>query len=372
MSLTQPLPTPERIVERDGQVHTGWFERPFVVANLGDADPFAGGSGGGIGRLLGGVTGRSLRALRLKQWHYTSVVTDRVLFACAVVDIGYVGNAFAYVVDRATGRTFEYATLTPAAAGITIASNSIDGTTSIRFPGFGAIALHNDSARGTRRIECDLEGRAGGKPSLRASIAIRDEGREPAPIVTVEESEPRCWLYTHKCYGLEAEGSIDAGSISEAFALGEGLAGLDYNRGYRPRETYWNWAAAAGRSACGTRIGFNLTTSVRPGEAHSSGAPDSGDCALWLGPERIKIPRVRFEYDARALMSDWRVRDDEGLVDLVFSPAGERAEDVNAGLVVSRFHQPYGTFRGTLRNRNGRTFALTDVYGVVEQHFARW
>ncbi|MBM4358140.1 MAG: DUF2804 domain-containing protein [Deltaproteobacteria bacterium] len=372
MSSPAPLPTPERIVEQDGHVHTGWFECPFVHANLAEADPFGGNTRGALGRMFAGATGRSLRALRLKEWHYTSVVTERILFACAVVDVGYVGNAFAYVVDRASGRKYEYGTLTPGAAGILIASNSIDGTTSIRFPGFGAIALHNDSVRGERRIECDLDGRSTSRPRLRASIAIRDDGRVPAPIVTVEESEPRCWLYTHKCYGLEAEGSVEVGDLGDAFPLGGGLAGLDYNRGYRPRETYWNWAAAAGRASCGARVGFNLTTSSRPGAEAASGAQDSGDCALWLGADRVKLARVRFEYDRASLMSEWRIVDDEGLVDLRFAPAGERAEDVNFGLVISRFHQPYGVFRGTLRDRTGRSFTLDDVYGVVEQHFARW
>lgn len=371
MSERTPLPTPERIVEADGSVHTGWFERPFVIANLADANPFDENFGGALGRWLGAASERSLRALRLKQWHYTSVVTDRLLFACAVVDVGYVGNAFAYVVDRVSGRKHEYSTLTPAAAGITIASNSIDGTTSIRFPGFGAIALHNDSVRGQRRIECELDGRSSGRPPLRASIALRDDGRDPAPIVTVEEGAPRCWLYTHKCYGLEAEGSVEAGDIADSFPLGGGLAGLDYNRGYRTRETTWNWAAAAGRAASGARIGFNLTTSYLPGAAQRD-VKDAGDCALWLESERVKLSRVRFEYDRDDLMKEWRVTDDEGLVDLRFSPAGERAENVNAGVVVSRFHQPYGTFRGTLKSRSGRAYALENVYGVVEQHFARW
>lgn len=372
MVAPSPKPTPSRIVEVDGHVHTGWFEHPFPIANLADAparhlaSPLRGS------RLA--PLERRVRALRLKRWHYTSVVTDRLLFACAIVDAGYVGNAFAYVVDRVSGRKHEYSTLTPGGAGITIASSSTDGTTSVRWPGFGALALHNDSSTGERRIEAELTGRTrlGARPPLRASILVRDDGVRPAPIVCVDEAEPGAWLYTHKAYGLEARGLIEAGELSGSFDFDEGLAGLDYNLGYRPRETYWNWAAGTGRATDGTRVGFNLTAHRRPHEPTAPHGDDAGDCALWLGDAREKLAAVRFEYDPDDLLREWRVRDDEGLVDLTFSPAGERAEDVNAGLVVSRFHQPYGTFRGTLRSRSGRAFALEDVYGVVEQHFARW
>ena len=367
-----PMSTPARIVESDGRVHTGWFDRPFVDASL-DAAPVV----HPLSRLRGtpfAPIERAFSALRLKQWHYTSVVTDKLLFACAVVDAGYLGNAFAYVVCRQTGETYEYSTLTPGAAGITIAANSIDGTTSIRWPGFGTLALHNDSARGERRIVANLVGRKhfGARPPLVADILIRDNGRKPEPIIVVEESAPGRWIYTHKCYALEASGTLRAGTLGDAFAVGEGLAGIDYNRGHRMRETYWNWAAASGHATEGTRIGWNLTTGRRPDEPPSSSGDEAGESALWLGDACVKLGSVHFEYDNRELMKPWRIRDLEGLVDLTFAPVGERAEDINAGILVSRFHQPYGRFSGTLRRRDGATFTLDNVYGVVEQHFAKW
>jgi hypothetical protein len=190
--------------------------------------------------------------------------------------------------------------------------------------------------------------------------------------VVVDEPVAGRWLYTHKCYALEAEGHVRAGDLGDAFARGKGLAGLDFNRGYRARETYWNWAAAAGRASDGTRVGWHPTAGRRPEEVPSSAGEDAGDSARWLGAECVKIGAVFFDYDAKNLMKPWRIRDAEGLVDLSFAPAGERAEDINVGLIVSRFHQPYGRFRGRLCSRTGQTFAIEDVFGVVEQHFAKW
>lgn len=354
-------PTPARIVEPGGRVHVGWFDRPFVEANLQD--------------LPRGLWRRSWSKLRLKQWHYSSVASPELFFACAVVDVGYVGNAFAYLVDRKTGRCFEWSTLSPLAMGIRIAHNSIDGRTSIVKPGWGHILFANDGAAGKRVIDVRLLGRLGSRPAptLTAQIDIVDRGREPDPVIVVEESEPGCYLYTHKCYGLAATGRVRCGDID--VHLDDGHAGLDYNRGFRPRETWWNWAAGGGFSADGARLGFNLTAH-RPwaGSGHESqhSAPDAADCALWLDGRCIKLRRVQFDYDPAELMHPWQIRDDEGLVDLRFTPIGDRRENVDFGIIVSRFHQPYGTFEGELRDREGQRFAVRDLFGVTEQHFARW
>lgn len=359
---SEPEPAPARIVEGD-RVATGWFQGPIADPNLVEA-PIATPLG------LSGRFGRVWRRLRLKEWHYTSVVDDRFLFACAVVHAGYVGSAFAYLVERATGRFFEYATLRPLAAGVAIAPGSTAGRTSIEQRGWGRIVLDNDG-RGERVIEAHLEGRLGDRrtPPLHARFVVADDGRDPEPVVVVEESEPGCWIYTHKGYGLPASGSIRAGDIDHR--VDDGHAGLDFNRGFRPRETWWNWAAAGGRSADGARLGFNLTAHRR-WDVAADGSEDAADCALWLDGRRVKIPWVSFRYDHDDLLAPWEIRDREGLVDLRFFPLGERHEDVDLRLVVSRFHQPYGRFEGTLRNRNGRAFVLGDVFGVTEQHFARW
>ena len=365
-------PAPPRLVEPSGLVHTGWFDAPVLDPNLEQA-PAAHALSGLRDTPLAWLE-RGARAWRMKRWHYTSVVTDNVLFACAVVDVGYLGNAFAYVVDRKTGKKHEYSTLTPTAAGVTIAKSSIDGASRIRWPGFGRIELGYDARDKERTIEVALDGTRGpfARPSLSASYRIRDAGTLPAPIVVVEETEPGRWLYTHKCYGLEAKGAVRAGDIVDDGSSGSGLAGLDWNKGFRPRETHWNWAAASGRSRTGAVVGFNLTAHRKPGERVNHAGDDATDCALWVDGRVRKLERVQFEYDRARLLEPWRIYDEDGKVELRFHPAGERAEDVNLAVVVSRFHQPYGRFEGTLEDANGTLHVLDNVYGVVEQHFARW
>lgn len=373
VSMRKPLATPEAIVEPNGYVNTGWFDKPFRVANL-EAAPIE----HSLSRLRHGALAgleATYRRMRLKRWHYTSVAGPDVFFACAIVDAGYIGTAFAYVVDRRSGEMHEWTTLMPLSRGIVIADSSLDGITRVERAGWGHIELGNDSQRGVRTIEAKLEGTLGArnKPPLRVELEIWDWGEDPNPVVVVEESMRGRWLYTHKCYGLEAGGTVRCGPLDRTIRQGEGHAGLDWNLGYRPYETWWNWAAGGGFSKDGTRVGFNLTAH-RPWEAGQEGFEehDATDCGLWIDGRCIKLDRVEFDYTPNAILQPWRIRDDQGLVDLEFSPMGKRADDVNFGVVVSRFLQPYGIFRGTVRTPEGDAKELDDVFGVTEQHFAKW
>jgi hypothetical protein len=354
------LPTPDRIVD-DGHVHVGRFDRPFSIVNLEDAPAahlltiLRGGRLGGAERVW--------RKLRLKQWHYASIATPRYFLGAVVFDAAYVGVGFAYVVDRATGHAREWSKTVPLARGVSIAANSIEGRSRFAAAGFGEIVFDND-ADGTRRLRIDLTPHGG----LSVDYTMRERADEVEPVIAVGEPAPGRWLYTHKAYGLPAGGTITCGDWRETAKLGDALAGLDWNRGYRLTETYWNWAAAAGRDARGRTIGFTFTSHVREAGEHDT----ANDSAMWLGGRVVDLEDIKFSYDPKNILLPWRLSDARGLVDLEFQPLGERVEALDLKLIVSRFHQPYGTFRGTLRAPGGERFEIADVFGVTEEHFARW
>ncbi len=363
----QRRPTPDRIVDGE-RVHVGRFERPFRTVNLDEAPAqhlFARLRGRGLG--LGEVE-RVWRRMRLKQWHYASIATPWLFVGAVVFDAGYVGVGFAYVVDRKTGHAREWSKTVPLARGVELAANSTDGRTRFAQKGFGEIRFENDGATGVRRLQIDLEARPD-TPGFVVDYEMREQ--EVEPVIAVGEPGPGRWLYTHKAYGLPAGGRIVSGAWNETTKMGQALAGFDWNRGYRLTETYWNWAAAAGRDTRGRTVGFTFTSHARQGDAER-GTNRANDSAMWLGGKIVDLGEVRFSYDPEDILLPWRIRDAEGLVDLEFQPLGERVEDLDLKVIVSRFHQPYGTFRGSFRNRNGETFAVVDLFGVTEQHFARW
>ena len=113
----------------------------------------------------------------------------------------------------------------------------------------------------------------------------------------------------------------------------------------------------------GRRLGINLV----------SGVNDRGftENVYWVDGKPIKVDVVDFEYDSDAILATpWRIRSNDGRVDLSFRADSERAENINLGVVMSRFHQPFGRYEGRLEIDG----FMQDVslYGMVEEHQARW
>ena len=68
---------------------------------------------------------------------------------------------------------------------------------------------------------------------------------------------------------------------------------------------------------------------------------------------------------------DWSMGTEDGTVALSLDAQGERHEDLNLGLVVSRFRQRFGTYSGTVRIGE-EVIEVDDLYGVAEDHHAVW
>ena len=67
----------------------------------------------------------------------------------------------------------------------------------------------------------------------------------------------------------------------------------------------------------------------------------------------------------------WHIESNDGLVRLRFLPAGKRSANTHAGLIVSKFHQSFGRFEGTLRDGD-QVCELQNVAGFTEEHDAKW
>jgi hypothetical protein len=61
-----------------------------------------------------------------------------------------------------------------------------------------------------------------------------------------------------------------------------------------------------------------------------------------------------------------------GGLELEFTPEGARSQDTNvAGLLTSRYVQPFGRFRGRLTTAAGERLRV-ELDGVTEDHTAVW
>ena len=93
------------------------------------------------------------------------------------------------------------------------------------------------------------------------------------------------------------------------------------------------------------------------------------ECCLWVNGQLNLLGAARFEFDPADTRQPWRIVTTDGRVNLIFTPETERAARIDAaGLVVSDFHQPLGTYHGTVVDEAGQVHAMDGVFGIAEYH----
>ena len=308
------------------------------------------------GRFLGAIAQPNLSGPLtpwcLKQWSYVSVTTDTHFLAFALVQLGYVANLFCYLVDRRSRAMWQVEAMAPLGIGLTIADSSVDGATVWR--------------RGSQELRLDAIARG-----WRATFALTIQGKSLQGTAEIERGEglavvhpvgPRRWAYTHKEAAMLAD--LDLKWDGQPLPK-RGLAALDWTRAAYPRHTLWNWASFSTRLRDGRRLGLNLSAHVLD---NADGV--SQENALWVDGRLHLLGAATFSLPASPAAEVWHLRGDD--VNLAFTPLGARQQDVNLGVVRSRFVQPFGHFAGHLRLPDGDEVALAPSFGVVEDHLAVW
>ncbi len=270
-----------------------------------------------------------------KAWQFAAAMSEEAFVAAAIADLGYLGFAFAYAVDRRTGRSEAFQALTPFAAGTTVAGVPEGGKSTFYHPS-GYILIENRPRKLAVRLR-----------AFKADVALADV----QPWDATWPIEGGGYNRTQKAMGLPAKGHLELGG--ERLSLdGHGLS--DWTRGAPARETSWRWAAGVGRA--GDRVvAWNLRTGFDD--------PTGEENCIWVDGEPHGVGPATIEIPADETQT-WRVAG--GDLALSFKEQGDRHENLDLILIASRYRQPWGTYVGTHAG-----VPLTG-FGVTEDHWARW
>lgn len=343
--MEELLPPPPTLVDARGAPREGAYRGAIARTSLDEAVV------PGLGVLARPDNARArLRSLRLKTWRFVGIFRDDFAVAAAVADVSYLGVAWAYAVEGES--KVEHGWKSPAALGTRVGAAS--GASAAVAPG-RLIALATTRAGGLT-VSIDV-------PGIRADL---DVAGDTTPLTVVSDVSGGHGLHgvTVKQAGNLARGTVSVGG--RTYTLEDARATIDWTAAFFPRRTAWWWATGAGLVAGGQPVGFNLAVGV-----HDDARGRFSENALWLGGEPSALPRVRFS-EGKGERGAWTIHSDDGSVDLVFEPRGERGEDVNLLLMSSRYRQPFGRFSGKLRDVRGREVVLEGVPGVTERHEVVW
>ncbi len=344
--------TPDRLVERDGLIHFGTFRRPFENLNILDA-PLAPWSGG-IPMLL--------RRARLKEWQHFGIVTPEKYFGMVIFNAKFMGVSFVYCYDRVKGVFAEHSRQGTGKAA-KVAPQLYDGLCEFKQKGY-SLRFENHLDRGHHLISFDVAERKG-LPAMRGEIRCEEDLDTVEPLVQV--SPIKAWrpLYTHKA-ALPAGGWVEVGGERLELDPARDIALMDEQKTYYPYFSFWEWSTAAGRDGQGRIAAFNLCRNMIKDDEVAN------ENCLWVDGRISLLSAARFDFEPSDLMQTWRMRTTDGRVSLTFEPAGERAEKINAGLIKSDFHQPFGLYNGQVIDDAGARHPVEDMFGLAEQHLTRY
>ncbi|MFD1588663.1 DUF2804 domain-containing protein [Halorientalis brevis] len=289
---------------------------------------------------------RLRKLVQEKGWQWFCAIDDELAVGGAVVDAGLANQAFVWVLDRERNRLIlDESRLLPPTTVQRADRPSERPRVGASFRDVTLAATEKDAGFmvagqfGPVTLDLTLTHDAAGPVT---AICPVDDGRHPGVNVT------------QKSTCLSATGAIDWHGCTHTFDGADGM--LDFTHGVLARDTRWRWAIGTGRTDDGTPIGFNLV------DGFNSGLEN----AVWIGDDRRAVEAAAFSYDRRQPGASWAVETDDGAVDVELEPEAVRSEDLNLGLVVSRYAQPLGRWRGTVAGRE------VELVGVAESHHAKW
>ncbi|MBU1671771.1 MAG: DUF2804 domain-containing protein [Actinobacteria bacterium] len=343
--------TPDRMVE-DGRINEfGAFRTPFRDVNISEARITT------AGRTMPGFYSR----FRLKEWQHFGFIAPEIYFGFAIVNAKFLANSFCYFLDRETGAMVEHDRLAPPYVA-KVARDIWRGECGFRFSGYD-IRIENrlDEKRHTATV--DIAAR-GDRPAIKAEVEVIEDLDRVQPLELISILRGDRPAYTHKV-ACPAAGKVTVGGKTHEFGESEGIAIIDVQKTFFPYTSFWHWATFGGHDPDGRLVALNTSRgiNIRTDEFH--------DNVLWVDGRMSFLGMPGFTFDESNVLDPWHI-DAPDSFRLEFQPLGERCGKVNVGIIMSDFHQPFGTFRGTATDSAGTVHEIDDYFGVVEFHRARY
>lgn len=336
----------DTLIQPNGQPVYGLFPQGVERINYMDYD---------LRTVLDRKRSKLAKYLKFNQFQFISFMSPDLIVGFAIVNLKLASNAFLYLYEPKTGFFEEFSFLQPFTRGTQFDPSPNNGTCEFR-KGDNFFSIQASTIPGVRQVKVNL----GKKVAIDATI---DETTHYNPLEICTRAGYNGWVFTHKSAAQTCNGTVRWGNnlidLSEIGAL----AAVDWTGGFMRKHTFWNWGSLSHKLEDGRLLGFNLAAGV-----NETGHTEN---AIWLDGRLIKVDMVDFLFDRYQPKNTWALRSADGIIDLHFTPEGQRSDKTNAGVIISNFTQFFGRFHGDIHLEN-ETIRLQDVWGLTEDHFAKW
>lgn len=284
------------------------------------------------------------RYLQRKGWVFVSYIIEEFICSIAIVDAGYLGNAFIYLFDRQEGILHEEKIIVPFAFPLNF-KPSLNAQWKLK--SFSQIwELRSDK----NSIQLSYSGK---KIKGEIDLKISQPG-----LNVISHSIGRPFHYTYKNMGLESNISIKVNN--KTYQSFGNNANIDFSFGYPPRTTTWNWASLIGSTEDGIPVCINLVAEFNNGLEN----------VLWFGKDIQFLSQSIFKYSNSINQNKVQIETADETLKINFYCEGARKETIDVGFLKSDFVQPFGRFDGVYLHKGEAT--NIKGYGLLEEHTAIW
>ncbi|MFQ3201110.1 MAG: hypothetical protein ACI9SK_001841 [Zhongshania sp.] len=331
------------LIGADGQATFGLFEHGVVCVNFQDYDLRS-----PMDRKLGALA----KYFKFNQFQFIALVSPQLIVGVAIVDLKLVSKAFVYLYEPRTQTFEEFSFMQPLARNTSIDLKPDDGCA---YFASGKNTISIEAKGGQRQLTVAL--RSG------VNITAKIDESHSTPLAMCSRAGYQGWVYTQKNAAIPCRGRVVWGAKNIDLAAINALASVDWTAGYMRGETFWNWGSISASLKDGRRLGMNLAAGV-----NETGFTEN---AIWLDDRLVKVDMVNFQFNRYLSGGCWKMQSADGIVDLRFTPMGQRKEKLNAVFVASNFTQYFGIFEGAIRVGD-ELIQVENCWGFAEDHFARW
>lgn len=304
---------------------------------------------------------------RIKDWDYYYAGDGHRGVCLTFSDLGYIGLVSASVIDLDAPSTVTASKLVLFPMGkMGLPASSETGDIRWQDKDVRVEFAHTEAGR---RLSFRMAAFKAGL-DFEAELLLDEEPRDSMVIVTPWAENERAFYYNRKIIGMRAQGSYRLGDEVYDFEPERALGLLDWGRGVWTYDNTWYWSAAQGRQD-GRVLGFNLGY----GFGDTSAASEN---MLFVDGIAHKLGRIRFEIPgedegAPRFCEPWRVTDEEGRLDLTFTPVIDRYDLIDiVHALISDQHQVFGNFTGSVVLDDGERLELDALPGFAEKVHNRY
>lgn len=303
--------------------------------------------------------------LRIKEWDYYLIQSDRYALALTIADNGYMGLDSVSLLDfdGLWEKTVSKMNLFPLGRRA-LPATSERGNVHASGKDYSLDFENNGHAR---RLYGHMENFGGGD-TLLFDITLEALPQDSMVIVTPFPGKPHAFYYNQKINCLRASGRVVWGNREYLFAPAHSFAVLDWGRGVWTYQNTWYWGSASGLVG-GSPFGFNIGY----GFGDTSAATEN---MLFYQGRAHKLSRVTFHIPGgegrEDYLSPWRFTSDDGRFEMDFSPLIDRAARTDFKILCSDQHQVFGRFTGQAVLDSGQKLEIKDFLGFAEKVRNKW